>query len=341
MVDKSNMESALPNIPLNASGVPQLTSIHATPDRGPYGSPRFRGNCNGFLIRDLLAYFRPRHVLDPMTGSGTCTDVCQELKIPCRSLDLSAGFDACRPDAFAPFGTFDFVWLHPPYWNLIEYNADPRCLSAAATLGEFLSRIRTLLANSKQALTPRGRLAILMGDICRRGSYYALPFHVMQAAIDAGLELAAPEIIRFSHGASSTKKKYSTTFIPRLHDICLVLRPAGRAHVAAQPPSAAPSGMGGGEQRGGAGNRLCPQDTNRWSPHTTTSSRTNGFTKKVYNAAETVIASTLDPSSDSRTTTRIRALGVPLLRTIQLAPTISRLRVLPQPNARQECRHAH
>jgi hypothetical protein len=38
------------------------------------------------LIRDLLKYYQPRRVLDPMAGSGTCKDVCTELQMP----DLTA-----------------------------------------------------------------------------------------------------------------------------------------------------------------------------------------------------------------------------------------------------------
>lgn len=202
-----------------------LTSIHSTPGRGPYGSARFRGNCSGLLIRDLLAYFRPGNVLDPMTGSGTCMDVCEELNIPCRSLDLSSGFDACQPGALSTLGAFDFIWRHPPYWNLIAYNDDACCLSQAATLEEYVTRVSMLIANCRDALASGGKLAILIGDICRHGAFFALPFHIMNSAMAADLELAAPEIIRFAHGTSSSKKHYSSRFIPRLHDICFILRP--------------------------------------------------------------------------------------------------------------------
>src|SRR3954454_21832713 len=101
----------LPEAPGTTSPVPELTSVHATPGRGPYGDPGFRGNCSGLLIRDLLSYFRPGRVLDPMTGGGTCRDVCSELGIRCTSLDLRSGFDASDPASFSGLGTFDFVWL--------------------------------------------------------------------------------------------------------------------------------------------------------------------------------------------------------------------------------------
>src|SRR5262245_24779856 len=79
----------MPDCPQTASPVPWLTSIHAREGRGKYGDPNYRGNCSGLLIEDLLRYFQPRRVLDPMAGSGTCADVCRELAISFDSLDLT------------------------------------------------------------------------------------------------------------------------------------------------------------------------------------------------------------------------------------------------------------
>ena len=87
----SRLYAQLPTIPRTPSPVPWLTSLHATEGRGAYGHSAFRGNCSGLLIHDLLRFFRPRRVLDPMTGSGTCRDVCVELEIPCVSFDLQQG----------------------------------------------------------------------------------------------------------------------------------------------------------------------------------------------------------------------------------------------------------
>ena len=73
----------------------------------------YPGNCGGNLIRDLLLYFRPGLVCDPMAGTGTCRDVCEELGIPCMSWDIHDGFDACDPQAFDVNEAFDFIWAHP------------------------------------------------------------------------------------------------------------------------------------------------------------------------------------------------------------------------------------
>src|SRR5258708_3809731 len=73
----------LPRSPRNASHVPHLTSLYHCNRAGDYGDRKYPGNCGGNLIKDLLLFFQPKNVLDPMTGSGTCRDVCAELGIEC------------------------------------------------------------------------------------------------------------------------------------------------------------------------------------------------------------------------------------------------------------------
>src|SRR5947209_4055151 len=99
----------LPLIPINASPVPHLTSLYHFSQAGEYGDRKYPGNCGGNLIKDLLRYFRPASVFDPMTGSGTCGDVCRELGVYCFSSDLHAGSDACDASQF-PRGCFQFAW---------------------------------------------------------------------------------------------------------------------------------------------------------------------------------------------------------------------------------------
>src|SRR6187549_618781 len=85
----------LPRIPVNASPVPHLTSLYHFSRAGEYGDRSYPGNCGGNLIKDLLLYFKPASVFDPMTGSGTCRDVCKELALYCWSSDLLQNVDAC------------------------------------------------------------------------------------------------------------------------------------------------------------------------------------------------------------------------------------------------------
>ncbi|HEY4364925.1 MAG TPA: hypothetical protein VGN17_28430 [Bryobacteraceae bacterium] len=213
----------LPDAPLNASPVPHLTSLYHFARAGEYGSRKYPGNCGGNLIKDLLLYFKPGLVFDPMTGSGTCRDVCQELDIPCISWDIHQGQDACDAGDFPPAETFDFIWAHPPYWRQKLYADDPRDLSRTPTLEEFNRRYGRFIRNCASALKPGGKLAILMGDYCdREAGFVPLTFHTKRLALACGLVQACTDIIRFSHGASSGRKVYRSSFIPGLHDTCMV-----------------------------------------------------------------------------------------------------------------------
>ena len=218
----------LPEYPQSKSPVPWLTSIHGTPGRGNYGDGKYRGNCSGLLIKDLLRFYQPRRVLDPMEGGGTCRDVCQELRIEYVGKDIHAGFDATSRSDFRKLGQFDFVWLHPPYGKMIAYNpGNPRCLSNASDVGDFRARLTAVLKNCHEVLTPGGHLALLIGDFRDHGQYQGLPFHAFAAAASNGFWLAAPEIVRFQHGATSSRKRYDSAFIPRLHDLCFVFQRVG------------------------------------------------------------------------------------------------------------------
>ncbi|HEV3005853.1 MAG TPA: hypothetical protein VGX78_15410 [Pirellulales bacterium] len=212
----------LPRAPRNGSPVPHLTSLYHFDRAGEYGDRGYAGNCGGNLIKDLLRYFKAFSVFDPMTGSGTCRDVCKELGIYCWSSDIHDGADACDASQF-PRACFEFCWLHPPYWRQKLYADDPRDLSRATTLAAFLDRYKLLIDNCAGALQPGGKLAILMGDYCDgKAGFVPLTYFTKQLAFECGLRQHGTDIIRFSHGASSSTKVYRSSFIPGLHDVCMI-----------------------------------------------------------------------------------------------------------------------
>lgn len=213
----------LPRAPLNTSPVPRLTSLYHDDEPGHYGDRRYPGNCSGALIRDLLLYFQPDRVFDPMAGSGTCREVCNELGIACVDGDIHDNFDACDPSGFSRSQCPDLIWAHPPYWRQKLYATNPRDLSRTPTLDEFLRRYGQFFRNCAQALRPGGKLAVLMGDYNdRKEGFIPLVYHTKRLAFAAGLRQHCTDIIRFSHGASSGRKVYRSSFIPGLHDVCTI-----------------------------------------------------------------------------------------------------------------------
>jgi len=212
----------LPRAPITGSPVPHLTSLYHFHRAGEYGDRGWPGNCGGNLIKDLLMYFRPELCCDPMSGSGTCSDVCDELGVPCMAWDIHQGFDACDPKEF-PKDFCDFVWAHPPYYRMKLYARDSRDLSRSPTVEHFLVRYGQFIRNCSGALKKGGKLAILMGDYTdREAGYLPLVYHSKRLAFAAGFTQHCTDIIRFSHGASSGNKVYKSSFIPGLHDVCMI-----------------------------------------------------------------------------------------------------------------------
>ena len=218
----------LPTAPKSSSPVPHLTSIHSTVVRGNYGDARYPGNCSGELIKDLLLYFQPKRVFDPMTGSGTCADVCKELRIFCKSGDIRSGFDAGDPTYYRATEPFDFIWLHPPYWRMKVYSQDPRCLSNAPDLQTFYIMLRKVIRNCRGSLADNGKLAILMGDYHDWQTHRIAPCTQItrEIALRENLWPACTEIIRLQHGSGSSKKAYASSFIPGLHDTVMIYQKA-------------------------------------------------------------------------------------------------------------------
>ena len=213
----------LPKAPITSSPVPHLTSLYHFDRAGEYGDRSYPGNCGGNLIKDLLLYFKPASVFDPFHGSGTATDVCKEMGIPCTHLDIRFGQDACNPASYPRTGKYDFVWSHPPYFRQKVYTSDPRDLSQQPTLTAFLERYRRFIECCTGILAEGGKFAVLMGDYNdREAGFVPLVYWTKHVAFQAGLRQHCTDIIRFSHGASSGKKVYRSSFIPGLHDVCMI-----------------------------------------------------------------------------------------------------------------------
>ena len=75
-----------------------MKSVVSYPDRGSYGNNKYRGNCSGRLIADLIDQYKLHSLSDYMVGGGTTEDVCKVKNIPGTFLDLNRGFDMMTMD---------------------------------------------------------------------------------------------------------------------------------------------------------------------------------------------------------------------------------------------------
>jgi hypothetical protein len=196
---------------------PPLTSVVSYPNRGPWGNNRYPGNCSGYLLIDLCATYRPAAVLDPMEGGATSREVCADMEIPYAGFDLRSGVDSLRDDVGSGY---DLIFWHPPYHDMKIYSEDLRDMSRAGSLAAFLALLRNGYRRFFDLLTPGGRLAILIGDLRRRGRYEPLTAEVARLDRDhlEGI------IVKTQHNVSSNKVQYSGAFVPILHETLTIFR---------------------------------------------------------------------------------------------------------------------
>jgi hypothetical protein len=169
------------------------------------------------LLIDLCATYRPGSVLDPMEGGGTSREVCADLSIPYAGFDLRGGTDSLRDDIGAGF---DLIFWHPPYHDMKVYTDDPRDLSRAGSLAAFGALLREGYWRFFNLLAPGGRLAVLIGDMRRRGRYEPLTADV------ARLDRHHIEgiVVKIQHNVSSNKVRYGGEFVPILHETLTIFR---------------------------------------------------------------------------------------------------------------------
>ena len=203
-----------------------MQSIVSYKDRGNYGNSQYRGNCTGYIIKDLINQFfpatKPKKFIEVFSGGGTGRDVAKELGINnSLHLDLLNGWDALKDQI--PSGS-DFVFSHPPYWDIISYENERKSyaendLSNAMPYEEFINKLNIVNEKIFHSLVNGGRHATLIGDVRKQGKYYSI---IKDMNWYGELE---SHIIKIQYNCLSDNKVYSNNnFIPIKHEHLLVFR---------------------------------------------------------------------------------------------------------------------
>ena len=214
-----------------------MNSILSFPERGNYGNSKWRGNCSGYVIRELLDFFRPQVFIDPACGSNTSGDVVRELNqkegrdIEYFGFDLAQGFNLLRDSLLKAIGgaRCNYAFYHPPYMNIVRYSGEvwgqtphPDDLSNCADYQDFLTKLAVSLENIYDCLTADGAFSVLIGDVRQKGVYYPLQADLVQLAPGTldGI------IIKTQHNCQSDAKTYrgGKPFIPIQHEYILNFR---------------------------------------------------------------------------------------------------------------------
>jgi len=218
------------------------STICSYPERGKWGNNKYRGNCSGKIIKDIIetpCYHildrngRPISALsDYMVGSGTTEDVCSEMGVSGTYLDLNRGFDMMSMEI--PERPENIFW-HPPYGQMIvysdnmykatdiiaKYGFDPRVndLSRAKDWDDFVKKMNYCLLKQYTALKKGGRIFVLMGDWKQKGKLYSMLCDIVK------LGTLEQIIIKAEHNYVSASTTYSNrNFVPIEHEYLMVLR---------------------------------------------------------------------------------------------------------------------
>jgi len=196
-----------------------LKSIVEYSNRGPWGDTKYPGNTSGYLLVDLIDYYQPKSVLDPMEGSGTTGDVAFDMgDIPYTGLDLRSGFDLVSDE---PEGEYDLIFWHPPYHDAVDYDVPhPNNLSRCSSLADYLEKLKFCMARLLKHLTRQGHLCILCGDVRKEGIIQ--PIH--SAIISFNLVALKAILIKKIEGRSRYFDYGNAPFIPILHEYVLIFQ---------------------------------------------------------------------------------------------------------------------
>lgn len=201
-------------------------------------SAGYWGNFIPQIPNQLLRRYTRRGdwVLDPFAGWGTTLIEAQRLGRNSLGLELQPAVAAqaremiaAEPNAqhvvadlhCADSSSFDYerllqqngiervqmLVLHPPYFDIIRFSNDPRDLSNAASLEQFLARMDEIVARSA-AVLERGRyLALVIGDKYTRGEWIPLGFETMNVVLRHGFLLKSIVVKNFEGTAGKRSQK--------------------------------------------------------------------------------------------------------------------------------------
>ena len=206
-------------------------SILSFPERGPWGNAKWRGNCSGYVYKELFESLRPAVFVDPMVGSGTSIDVANDIGgIEAHGLDLHSGFDALTMSILQKVGKeADLVVSHPPYGSMVVYSgpggmwgdkAHPNDLSRCRDDDDFNEKLHAVLLNQREATKAGGVYGTIIGDHRRDGVYSSYQAEILARMPRSEL---AGVLIKAQHNEMSSFKSYGRMRFPMIQHEYILL----------------------------------------------------------------------------------------------------------------------
>jgi len=103
--------------------------------------------------------------------------------------------------------SFQFMIMHPPYWDIIKFSNSKDDLSNAKSTKDFLEMFGKVVDNTYPFLDKRRYCAVVIGDKYSAGEWIPLGFYVMQEMMNKGFKLKSTVIKNFEQTTAKRNQK--------------------------------------------------------------------------------------------------------------------------------------
>ena len=252
----------------------QFTTVWDSPKRDPYkwSLEGIKGNAPIEIPRQCILRFSKQgdKVLDPFCGSGSTLLVCARLKRNGTAIEINRKIkkiaeknlsqttlmdednewlkkqeiilgDSVKllKTNFKP-ESFDFVFAHPPYWNLIkyyeEYSSDENQikgdLSSLETIEEFNQKTKEIFEGVFRVLKPGKFFCVLIGEAFGKGGeVIPLDYYLTKIGLETNF-LFYSKTIKITREATSRRNQMNimkfrslrSNFFICMHDYVLIFK---------------------------------------------------------------------------------------------------------------------
>jgi 16S rRNA G966 N2-methylase RsmD len=103
--------------------------------------------------------------------------------------------------------TVQLLIMHPPYFDIIKFSKDPRDLSNAKSVDDFLEKMSRVVEKVSKFLDRRRYFAIVIGDKYSKGEWIPLGFLTMQEILKKGFSLKSIIVKNFEETFGKRNQK--------------------------------------------------------------------------------------------------------------------------------------
>lgn len=97
--------------------------------------------------------------------------------------------------------------MHPPYFDIIKFSKDPKDLSNAKSVEDFLEKMNKVIAGAARVLDKGRYFALVIGDKYSKGEWIPLGFLTMQEVLKNGFTLKSIIIKNFDQTLGKRNQK--------------------------------------------------------------------------------------------------------------------------------------